>query len=159
VVVVVLVATTPVCAEVADAEPAAFVAVTTIRSVLPASADTSVYVLLVAPLMLAHEAPALSQRRHWYAYDVGAPLQLPVEAVSVWPTTVLPLIVGSAVFVGGATTAGVGLEVATDEPLLLEAVTLTRRAWPTSPDTGTYDALRAPVSDEQPLPEPSHRSH
>ena len=49
--------------------------------------------------------------------------------MSVWPTTALPLIVGSAVFAGGAgaaATVAVGLEVATDEPPLLEAVTLTR---------------------------------
>ena len=86
-------------------------------------------------------------------------LQLPLEAVSVWPTTALPVIVGSAVFAGSATTAAVGLEVTIDEPLLFDAVTLTRRAWPTSPDTDTYDALLAPASDEQPLPKASQRSH
>ena len=50
-------ATTPLAAEVADAEPPAFVAVTTERSVWPTSAATSVYVLDVAPAMSAQFAP------------------------------------------------------------------------------------------------------
>ena len=48
-----------------DTTPVAvFVAVTTTRSVAPASADCSAYELAVAPLMLAQFAPAESQRRH-----------------------------------------------------------------------------------------------
>ena len=59
--------TTPVWAESADAEPATFEAVTRTRTVWPWSAVTSVYELAVAVLMLAQLAPAVSQRRHWYA--------------------------------------------------------------------------------------------
>jgi hypothetical protein len=87
-----------------------------------------------------------------------------VEAVSVWPTTALPLIAGNAVFAGGATTgagatAAVALEVATDDPALFDAVTATRSAEPTSPTAGTYEELTAPARDAQLLPEPSQRSH
>jgi hypothetical protein len=57
-------ATTPVAAEEADDEPALFEAVTTTRIVEPTSADTSVYVLPVAPAMSTQLAPAESQRRH-----------------------------------------------------------------------------------------------
>jgi hypothetical protein len=56
--------TTPVAAEEADDEPALFDAVTTTRTVEPTSADTSVYVLPVAPPMSTQLAPAESQRRH-----------------------------------------------------------------------------------------------
>ena len=55
--------TTAVGAEVADAVPAEFRAVTRIRSVVPSSAEVSVYVLLVAPLMSEQLAPVRSQRR------------------------------------------------------------------------------------------------
>jgi hypothetical protein len=56
--------TTPVAAEEADDEPALFEPVTTTRIVEPTSADTSVYVLPVAPAMSTQLAPPESQRRH-----------------------------------------------------------------------------------------------
>jgi hypothetical protein len=45
--------------------PEAFVAVTSTRTVLPASAVVSVYVWPVAPEIDAQLAPLLSQRCHW----------------------------------------------------------------------------------------------
>jgi len=60
-------ATTEVALLVADAEPAVFVAVTATRSALPTSVVPSTYVAAVAPAIVAQFAPALSQRRHWYA--------------------------------------------------------------------------------------------
>ena len=45
--------------------PAAFVAVTTTRTVAPTSAAVSAYVALVAPAMSVQVAPVASQRRHW----------------------------------------------------------------------------------------------
>src|SRR5438034_10378841 len=75
--------TTAVWADVADVEPAEFVAVTTTRIVEPTSAETSAYVVAVAPPMSAQLAPPESQRRHWYEYALGAvPVQVPWEAVS-----------------------------------------------------------------------------
>ncbi len=62
---VVVEATRLVCAEVAEDEPPEFVAVTTARSVLPASPDCRTYELLVAPLMFAQLAPDESQSSHW----------------------------------------------------------------------------------------------
>src|SRR5687767_10289821 len=57
--------TTAVCAEVAVAEPLAFVAVTRSRSVRPRSAATTVYLSAVAPLIVTHSAPAELHRSHW----------------------------------------------------------------------------------------------
>jgi hypothetical protein len=53
---------------------------------------------------------------------------VPVEAESVLPTWVVPLAVGGEVFAGrpSAVTVEVGSEVATVEPAVFEAVTLTR---------------------------------
>jgi hypothetical protein len=45
--------------------------------------------------------PAL-QRSHWWAYDVGVLLHVPLLAVSVWPTAAVPLIAGGAVLTGAA---------------------------------------------------------
>lgn len=56
--------TTAVGAEVAEAVPAEFRALTRTRSAVPSSAEVNVYVLLVAPLMSEQLAPVRSQRRH-----------------------------------------------------------------------------------------------
>jgi hypothetical protein len=76
----------------------AFVAVTTQRIVLPTSADTNVYVLEVAPLILE---PALC---HWYAYSVigGAAVQVPFVVLKVWPNVAVPVTAGATVLEGGA---------------------------------------------------------
>src|ERR671939_1091859 len=57
--------TTPVGADVADVVPAEFRAVTRTRRVLSRSADVSVYVFDVAPLMFEQLPPVVSHRRHW----------------------------------------------------------------------------------------------
>ena len=57
--------TTAVCAEVACALPATFVAVTRTRIVAPTSAGVSVRGRAVAPAMSAQAAPAALQRCHW----------------------------------------------------------------------------------------------
>src|SRR5438093_13100937 len=49
--------TVPVAADVADADPLAFVAVTVRRSVAPPSAETSAYEDAVAPIIEAQLAP------------------------------------------------------------------------------------------------------
>ena len=53
--------------------------------------------------MLAQLPPELSQRCHWKPYEVGLPDQLPVVAVSFWPTTAEPEMVGALVRAGAAT--------------------------------------------------------
>ena len=86
-----------VAAETTDAEPAAFFAVTRTRSVLPTSAEPSLYVFAVAPITFAQLAPALSQRRHWYENDIGwKPVQTPVLATTCCSTLNFPEITGSA---------------------------------------------------------------
>src|SRR5689334_21345747 len=58
-------ATLAVCVVAAGVEPAAFVAVTTTRSVCPASAAVSVYAVFRAPEMSVQLVPLVSHRRHW----------------------------------------------------------------------------------------------
>jgi hypothetical protein len=66
------------------AEPAALLAVTERRSVAPTSARASRYVLLIAPLIAAHEAPRESHRLHWYAIVSGVvPAHEPGAPISV----------------------------------------------------------------------------
>jgi hypothetical protein len=76
-------ATAPVAADVAVAEPPVFAAVTATRSVVPASTDTSRYEAAPAPAIDAQLFPTVSQRFHWYAYELGLPFHEPVVAVSV----------------------------------------------------------------------------
>ena len=75
----------------------------------------------------------------WNAKLVGAPVQVPVEAVSVWPTCAVPVIAGSVVLVGTsvACTAAVVSEDAVAAPTVFRAVTLTRSVAPTSGSTTT----------------------
>ncbi|MGH3024942.1 MAG: hypothetical protein ACRDLR_00640 [Gaiellaceae bacterium] len=58
-------ATTAVAADVADADPFRLLAVTTSRSVLPASAAASEYADPPAPAIAEQPAPLESQRSHW----------------------------------------------------------------------------------------------
>jgi hypothetical protein len=73
-----------------------------------------VYVLPVAPSILAQLSPFASQRRQANANPVGASSQVPSLAVSVEPTCSEPAMLGAVVFVGaptGETTAD-GADVA-----------------------------------------------
>jgi len=93
--------TTPVGEDVAERRPAAFAAVTVTTRVAPACADLSWRVDAVAPAIGEQCAPAVSHDDHAYAYEVGDPVQDPLDAVNVWPTTVRPEIAGTRVLVGG----------------------------------------------------------
>ena len=84
----------PVVVAGADVEPPLPVAVTTSESVEPMSPGESVYVDAVASRMAVHSAPPALQRRHWYANEVGAPVQVPTEVVSVCPACAVPMTVG-----------------------------------------------------------------
>ena len=68
-------------AELAFPEPPAFVAVTRTRMVEPISSSSSSYVASSPPESGAQLEPDSSQRCHSYAYDVGAPLHVPVLAL------------------------------------------------------------------------------
>jgi len=95
--------TTAVGTDVALRVPSEFLALTTTRSVFPASTAFSVYVLSLAPPMLLQLPPSLSHLRHWYVYVIGSvPVHVPLFAVSVCPSVVVPEMVGGAVFVGTA---------------------------------------------------------
>src|SRR5207253_1916670 len=95
--------TTAVRADGTDVEPLPLLAVTTTRIVPPTSPEVTTYDAAVAPAMLAHIAPAESQRCHWYEYvSVPGPLHVPVDAVSVESCVALPEIAGGAVFAGPA---------------------------------------------------------
>jgi len=130
--------TTPLGTDVADEAPRLFLAVTRTRSVVPSSADVSLYVFSVAPLMVAQLPPVRSQRRQTYVNAIGcAPTQTPAFAVSVCPTCGVPEIVGGLVFRGAPAawvdlTTFVGSDVAVADPSAFVAVTRTRIRWPTS---------------------------
>ena len=65
------------------------------------------------------------------------PAQLPFSAVSVCSTTGSPEAFGRPVLTGGpASTAGVFFEALPAAPAALDAVTSTRRRWPTCSVTG-----------------------
>src|SRR5947209_7249227 len=116
--------TTAVCCEVAWAEPAAFVSVTTTRTVVPTSPGPSAYVWAVAPWMFWQLLPAGSHDCPWWRYLPGVPYQVPFAAVSVWPSVVVPEIDGGAVLAGGAAaTVGVCAEVACADPAAFVSVT------------------------------------
>ena len=70
---------------------------------------------------------------------IPAPVHVPGFAVSASPTTVVPVIVGGAVFGGPAcvVTAAVALDTAAVWPSAFVAVTLTRSRKPTSPAATT----------------------
>src|SRR5579862_8259252 len=86
--------------------------------------------------------PPELQRCHAKLYVIGSvPLQAPLSAVSVWPSWVVPEIVGGDVFVtltvvAAAGVAAVATAVATEVteivPSALVAVTTTRRVLPMS---------------------------
>src|SRR6266700_1005366 len=52
--------------------------------------------------MSPQDLPSVVHRCHWYANDVGLPLQVQFVAVSVEPSRAVPLICGVAVFCGAA---------------------------------------------------------
>ena len=93
---------TAVGTEVAVRRPSAFCAVTLTRSVLPSSTVFRTYVRSFAPLIKAQLPPSASQRRQAKSKSVGFPVHVPSRAVSVFPTSGVPPIVGGCVFVGGA---------------------------------------------------------
>jgi hypothetical protein len=101
------------------------------------SPGVRMYVSAVAPSIGAH-APALaSQRCHWNEYDVGDPLHVPVVALSVEPTIVVPETCGDAVTAGtvappAAATGAVGAEDAVAARDFDVAVTVAAILCPTS---------------------------
>jgi hypothetical protein len=160
------VVTTADGADVTAFDPLAFVPVTLTRSVLPASAVTTVYVLWVALAMLTHAPPVASQRDQRYANVMPVPVYVPGFAVSDSPTTAEPEIVGGAVFGGPActVTCAVAFDTATRWASGFVAVTRTRSRNPTSPAATTYVVLVAPsmVAQSDPSdapPDGGHRSH
>ena len=149
--------TTAVVADGAFTEPAAFDAVTSTRSVEPASASTATYVVPAAPLIVAHAAPELLQRCQTIDVVIGAlPVHVPLVAVSVIPTRGVPLTVGATVLVGGAAVTATWVEPALAEPTLFAAVTVTRTLALTSAATSVYVVAVAPEIGEQPGLQRSH---
>jgi hypothetical protein len=86
------------------------------------------------------------------------PDQVPVEAVSVWPTVGVPEIVGKTDDTGADVTTAVAAERAVEDPSLLVAVTLTRIVEPASAEDRTYVAEVAPEIGLQLSPELSQRA-
>src|SRR5258708_10735072 len=89
-------------AEAAGVEPPALVAVTMARSVWFTSPATRMCVAAVAPAMREQLLPEVSQSIHWWANEVGPPVQAPLLVDRVWPWVVVPLMTGGVEFAGGA---------------------------------------------------------
>ncbi|MEZ5100775.1 MAG: hypothetical protein R3C15_13450 [Thermoleophilia bacterium] len=79
---------------------------TVTRMVEPVSAPVSANVVPVAPPTSPQAPPPASQRCHWYEKENGDPVQAPVSAVRVLPSSKLPTTAGAAVLVGAAAAAG-----------------------------------------------------
>lgn len=62
------------------------------------------YVVAVCPVIAVHDVKAVVVHlSHWYVKVIGwDPVHVPFPAVSVRPTRTVPVIVGTAVFRGGA---------------------------------------------------------
>src|SRR5437762_182803 len=104
--------------------------------------------------MLTHPVTSVEHRCHCLVNDDGAGVQLPFETRSVSPTTGEPLTAGFTVFVGPVAEpmTSDGADVAEALPSAFMAVTTTRNVWPTSPETGVYVLLVAPLRSPQPVP-------
>src|SRR5436190_18028859 len=102
-----------------------------------------------------------SQRCHWEAYVmVGVPVQLPVFAVSVCPSSATPESAGATVLAGGsAATVALAADDAVLEPPGPVAVTCMTSVPPTSAGTAVYLACVAPVMSAQAPPLVSQRRH
>ena len=103
----------------------------------------------------------MSQRCHWYANDVGVFVHVPSSAVSSWPTSGSPAIVGRAVFRGAAlgVTTAVGAERAFTAPSALIPVTRTRIVRPESAGVSRYVFWVAPATFAQAAPLALQRCH
>jgi hypothetical protein len=81
--------------------------------------------------------------------------------MSVYPTRPVPCIAGGSSIVGSPSPAIVAVagEVSETVPLVASALTWTRSAWPTSPETSAWVEAVAPEMFSQPLPYWSQRCH
>ena len=90
--------------------------------------------LPVAPGMSAQFVPSASQRCHWWPNVIaGVPVHVPLPAVRVRPSVVVPLTDGAAVLAAGSgATSAVGADGRLSLPPAFVAVSTTRMACPTS---------------------------
>src|SRR4051794_14576320 len=111
--------------------------------------------------MREHPAPDESQRNQPAPYPIGVvPCHEPTVAVRVCPWVVAPLVVGTAVFTGGAAATAALCTVDTEaDPYVLAAVTRARSVSPMSDETIEYADDVAPAIVVQPAPCVSQRNH
>jgi hypothetical protein len=151
----------------AVAEPKLFRAVTRTRILRPTSAAVSLNCALVALAIEAKVLPwAVFERSHWYVNVIGAaPVQVPVLAAIVEPSTIEPDTAGALVFTGALPwTTPVALDATVVEPEEFVAVTRTRMREPASFPVSVWVAFVAPAICAQLLPSGSppsapHRTH
>ena len=153
--------TTAVAADIAVSLPAEFEATTRNRIAAPTSAEVSVYVFLIAPLIVEHAPPFLSQRSQAYSYLDGLFVHVPFVPVSVEFSCGVPEIAGRTVLAGlpPATTTAVAADVAVVDPSLLVAVTRNRTVCPSSAAVNWYCVPSAPLIVSQLPPLAAQRSH
>jgi hypothetical protein len=78
------------------------VAVTVIFKYQPRSPETIVYVEVSAPAIEEYVPPEVEARLHWYEYEVGVLLQVPLVALTTCPGLRFPEITGTTEFAGTA---------------------------------------------------------
>jgi hypothetical protein len=124
--------TRAVDADVLEAEPEAFDAVTRTRSFVPASVSSTLYVESVANSTSVQLDPL--QRCHWYANEIGGdPRHVPGVAVSVRKRLGVPAIAGRTVLEGARTVIGaVSSDAAAVGPVTFDALTIARTVEPVS---------------------------
>src|SRR5436190_11598972 len=105
------------------------------------SALVSVNVVPVAPAIAVHPLPAASQRNHWRE-GVPPPVVLPSAAVSVWPFTALPEIVGGLLKTGPLA-MDTASTLALKNPWLSTSAKRIRTVWPANGDRSNDFAVGA----------------
>src|SRR3954447_4370534 len=107
----------PFTAEYARVDPAALVAMSATRTVVPISLVASVYVLAFAPGMSEQLCPCVSQPCHRHPRELTTPVNDPAVAVSVLPAVAVPDTDGLLTTVGKLPWMGaVGADVAWSDP-------------------------------------------
>src|SRR5437868_3075328 len=142
---------TALAGEAACALPSPLVAVTTIRTCLPAEPAGGVYFVPVAPARSFQVRPPSTDTCHWYVEVIVArPVQVPLAAVSALPSWAVPLRLGATVLTGGlARMTALAGEAAWALPSPLVAVTTTRTCFPAEPAGGVYVVPVAPLMSAQ----------
>jgi hypothetical protein len=83
-------------------DPTPFIAITDTLMKNPTSNSVTTYVGFISVEISTYVPVEVSERFHWYAYEVGEPDQVPVDEVKVSPVRAVPVITAAVVIDGAA---------------------------------------------------------